>query len=295
MENESKLLRFDWALKSLVSNTEYNEILEGFLSALLKEDIQIIDVFDKEKKGESNEDQFLKRLDILVKDKNDNSILIGFQNKYEPDYIESLLYDTSKIIVDNIVLIEGFKKIKKVIMVSIQYFNIGYGTDYLYLGSTEFKGVHRIEPLIIKEKIKDETGVWYKNKKNIFPEYYLINISKFRDTVKNDLDEWIYMIKNQKVDPAFKSKNIQKTAKKLNVHSLTEVEKNEYNKFILYLERERSITNNYIDIGQIEIEQTVMEQTETGDERHRIQKQIIASMLNKGMSVEKNIKNYRST
>ena len=44
------------------------------------------------------------------------------------------------------------KEIHKVISISILYFNLGTGDDYLYKGITEFLGMNTGTPLIVKEK-----------------------------------------------------------------------------------------------------------------------------------------------
>jgi hypothetical protein len=36
----------------------------------------------------------------------------------------------------------GYGEIKKVIAVSIVYFDLGKGEDYIYVGQTKFKGLH---------------------------------------------------------------------------------------------------------------------------------------------------------
>ena len=60
-------LRFDWAIKRLLRQKANFGILEGFLSELLKEDIETIEILDSESNKETEEDKY-NRVDILVKD-----------------------------------------------------------------------------------------------------------------------------------------------------------------------------------------------------------------------------------
>ena len=50
--NKRRLISFDWALKRLLRSKANYEVLEGFLSELLKEDIRILEILE----GESNRD-----------------------------------------------------------------------------------------------------------------------------------------------------------------------------------------------------------------------------------------------
>ena len=47
-----KLISFDWAIKRILRSKANFDILEGFLSELLKEDIKILEVLESESKKE---------------------------------------------------------------------------------------------------------------------------------------------------------------------------------------------------------------------------------------------------
>ena len=57
-------------------------------------------------------------------------------------YLERILYGVAKAITEHISLGETYYKVKKIYSISILYFDIGHGTDYLYHGQNIFKGVH---------------------------------------------------------------------------------------------------------------------------------------------------------
>ena len=48
MSQKRKLVSFDWAIKRLLRTKANLEILEGFLSELLKEDICILEILESE-------------------------------------------------------------------------------------------------------------------------------------------------------------------------------------------------------------------------------------------------------
>ena len=84
--NRKKLVRFDWAMKYILRNKANFDVLEGFLSNLLKEDMKIEEILE----SESNQDEDVKkfnRVDLLCKDTQGRRIIIEIQNNREVDYI----------------------------------------------------------------------------------------------------------------------------------------------------------------------------------------------------------------
>jgi len=67
---------------------------------------------------------------------------------------------------------------------------------------------------------------------NIFPEYYLIEVERFQDIIKSDLDEWIYFFKNSAIKEEFKSKNIQRVREKLDLLKMSESERKAYERYL---------------------------------------------------------------
>ena len=158
-----KHIRFDWAIKRLLRQKANFGILEGFLSELLKEDIEILEVLDSESNKETEEDKF-NRVDVLVKDNQGELIIIEVQNAYALDYFMRILFGISKAIVEHIKEGDTYSKVRKVISVNILYFELGQGNDYIYRGTTNFKGIHdnqllELTPaqkkLFSKEKLED--------------------------------------------------------------------------------------------------------------------------------------------
>ena len=87
------------------------------------------------------EDKF-NRVDLLVKTGEGQHIIVEVQCSSQWDYLSRILYGTSKVVCEHCE--KGFllRKISKVISVSIVFFNLGEGKDYLYHGATIFKGLH---------------------------------------------------------------------------------------------------------------------------------------------------------
>ena len=241
-----QLVRFDWAMKHLLRDKANFDVLEGFLTALLNEDIKILHILESESNQESESMKF-NRVDLLVEDSRQRKIIIEIQNNREADYLERLLFGTSKVIVDNHQLGEPYRNIAKIISISILYFNLGTGDDYVYLGKTEFKGIHTGKPLLVRERKKVTNALknrFYFREKDIFPKYFLIKTEKFEDIVETPLDEWIYMIKNSEVKAEFKSKNIQIARAKLDYMKMSASEKRRRDRYLMDLASEKDIIDN---------------------------------------------------
>ena len=243
MNDPQRLIRFDWAMKNILRDKANFDILEGFLTSLLKKEIIVEQILESESNQEMEKQKF-NRVDILVRDKDNEHIIIEVQAETESDYLERLLFGTCKTVVDNLQMGEPYKEIKKVISISIMYFNLGTGEDYLYHGRTEFKGVHTGETLVVRQvkNITDENNRAVRTvevKPNIYPEYYLIELERFKDVVKEDVDEWVYFFKHEKIEDSFRSKNIQKARGKLNLLKMSMEERKAYEKYLMLLASER--------------------------------------------------------
>ncbi len=233
-----KHIRFDWAIKRLLRQKANFGILEGFLSELLKEDIQILEIIESESNQETEEDKY-NRVDILVKDKNEDLIIIEIQNSYALDYFLRILYGISKAITEHMKEGDTYSKVKKVISVNIVYFELGQGEDYIYRGTTNFKGIHDNKLL---ELTAAQKKLFKKEKvEEVYPEIYLIKVNKFDDNAKNTLDEWIYFLKNSEIKQEFSAKGIKEADKVLKRANMSDGERREYQRFVEVLSDRASI------------------------------------------------------
>jgi len=246
---QRKLISFDWAIKRILRSKANFDILEGFLSELLKEDIKIIEILESESNQDILSDKF-NRLDLKVKNQNDEIILIEIQYSSELDYLQRILYASSKAISEHMKEGMAYSKISKVISISILYFDFGDGDDYIYKGTTNFVGLHNKTTLKLNEKQKE----LYKTDKveKIYPEYYLIKVRNFDDNAKDTLDEWINFLKNETIPDNPKAKGLLKASQELDYLKMNEEERRQYNKYQEDKHHEASIYESTYIIGQLE-------------------------------------------
>lgn len=102
---------------------------------------------------------------------------------------------------------QAYRNVCKIISVSIVFFNLGRGEDYVYHGTTEFRGTHQHDVLQLGEGEKKIYGP-EKTPSDIFPEYYLIKVNQFNERIKDKFDEWVYFLKTAKIRPEFNAQGI---------------------------------------------------------------------------------------
>ncbi len=224
-----KLISFDWAIKRLLRSKSNHEVLEGFLSELLKTDVSIIEVLESESNQETAQDKF-NRVDLKIKNSQQEVIIIEIQYDSELDYFQRILYASSKAIIEHQEKGEAYQNIVKVISINILYFNLGEGDDYIYRGTTRFKGLHEGDEL---QLTSGQKRLFAKEAPHtIFPEYYLIRVNKFNNVAKDSLDEWIYFLKNEEIKENFKAKGLKKAKAVLDVMKLSETERLAYERYM---------------------------------------------------------------
>jgi predicted transposase/invertase (TIGR01784 family) len=244
-----KLVRFDWAMKKMLRHKANFDILEGFLTELLGEEVKIKQVLDGESNKETEDDKF-NRVDILVENEKGELVIIEVQNTQEYDYFHRMLFGAAKAITEHIKEGSAYAQVKKIISITIAYFDLGQGKDYVYHGTTVFKGIHKGDILGLSDK---QVEVYQKNSVHeIYPEYWVIKTGKFRNRINDRLDEWIYFLKNAEIKPTFSAKGLKEANEKLDTMKLPEKERVAYDKYLRHLMSVAS-RNHTIEIEAKEI------------------------------------------
>jgi predicted transposase/invertase (TIGR01784 family) len=280
MAKPRKLISFDWAIKKILRSKANFEVLEGFLSELLFEEITILEILESESNKDLKEDKS-NRVDIKVKDSKGELVLIEIQYNDEWDYLQCVLYAASKTIIEHIKERDPYAKIVRVISISILYFNFGEGDDYIYNGTTSFIGMHNKSVL----KLNPKQAELYKTDKveKIFPEYYLIRVNNFNDIAKDSLDEWIYFLKNEEIQECFKAKEV------LDYLKCSEAERREYEHYKESLHYQASMYESTYVVGKMDgIKEGIEKGIERGVEKGKLE--TAKAMLAEGFDVKTIVK-----
>ena len=235
---------FDWALKRILRDKANFCVLEGFLSELLHDDITIIELLDSEANQEHSRDKF-NRVDLLVKTGKDERIIIEVQNDFQRDYFQRMSYGTAKVLTENMSTKLEYREVKRIISVSIVYFDLGEGQDYIYYGSTVFDGIHRHDRLQLSEDQRKAFACHEVGE--LFPEYYLIKIKSFADITTDTLDEWIYFLRNSDILPSFKARGLHEARQRLALLQMSREERVAYDNYIENLRFQNSVSRTQLE------------------------------------------------
>ena len=269
-ELRDRYIRFDWAIKRLLRQKANFGVLEGFLTVFLNEPIKIVDILESEGNQQQADDKF-NRVVIKAKNNKGEIIIVEIQNTSELYYLERVLYEVAKAITEHINLGNTYKEVKKVYSISILYFDLGKGSDYIYVGQNNFVGLHTQDHLIISTKEKDT--IVRKSPSEIFPTYILVRVNEFNKVAKSPLEEWVEYLKNGVISPDTQAPGLQEAREKLKYYSMSDAERYAYDEHINAIMIQNDVLGN-----------ARLEGMEAG--RTKEKNNIARKMLANGLSIE---------
>lgn len=253
------LVSFDWAMKSILREKANFDVLEGFLTTLLGEEIRILSLLESEANQQYDLDKY-NRVDLLAVDASETILVIEIQYAWQPSYLKRLLYSTAKLVVEHIKLGDSYDNVRKVISISIVYFPFTPPDgDYLYHGKTNFYGLNsgkqlQVDMAKLPKPTKPPTTMAgeaeNESDTNIFPEYYLIEVDHFQNVIQRPIDEWVYLFKNSEVREDFHSHNIQAAKEKLDLLQMNEKERHAYESFLLSRANANDVMEGQYQLGK---------------------------------------------
>jgi hypothetical protein len=111
MSNNKSLISFDYAIKYLLRDKGDYAVVEGFISALLKtkgyKDVKIVALLESESnKVDSKSKRSLA--DLIVEDEDHHKYIIEIERNVKDSFIHKSLFNTSRLIVDNLAQREDY-------------------------------------------------------------------------------------------------------------------------------------------------------------------------------------------
>ena len=226
MGNDSnRIIRFDWAMKRLLRNKANFSVLEGLLTTLLGEKIVIQKLLESESNQEDEYDKY-NRVDMLAENSKGELVLIEVQNNNEYAYFQRMLFGTSKLVTEYINRGNNYDKVRKVYSVNIVYFSLGHGTDFIYHGKTEFRGIHQGDILELTPFQKQTFKVDAVSQ--LYPEYYILKVNEFDQVAKSPLEEWIYYLNTGEIPSDATAPGLEEARERLKLDSMTKDELSAY-------------------------------------------------------------------
>ena len=179
-------------------------------------------MLESEGNKETPDDKF-NRVDVLAENSKGELIIIEIQNNAEIYYFQRMLYGTSKAITEYIYEGDEYSQVRKVYSISIVYFDIGQGSDYIYHGKSVFKGVHTGDTLRLS--VKQQEKFTKHDAGDLFPEYYILRVNEFNQHAVTPLDEWIRFLKSGKIDENTQVEGLRLARRQLQISCLSKEER----------------------------------------------------------------------
>ena len=133
-------------------------------------------------------------------------------------------------ITEHIKLGNTYQEVKKVYSISILYFDLGRGSDYLYIGQNNFIGVHTKDQLVISSK--EEGAIIQKYPSEVFPTYYLVRVNNFNEVAKSPLEEWMRYLKEGIINEKTTAPGLREAREKLQYYSMSDAERYAYDEHV---------------------------------------------------------------
>ena len=226
---DNDIIRFDWAAKKILRDKANFGFFEGLITVLLGEKITIAEILESESNQDDESDKF-NRVDIKAINTKGEIILVEIQQSREFYFLQRLLYGVAKTITEHIGLGDKYDKVKKVYSISILYFDLGKGADYLYHGYNSFVGVHTKDTLQITVREHDQLKM--VTPQSVFPEYYLIRVNEFNSVAKTPLEEWMAYLKSGFIREGTTAPGLAEAREKLRYIKMTPEERRAYDRHI---------------------------------------------------------------
>lgn len=224
-ELQNKYIRFDWAMKRLLRDKANFAVLEGLITTLLGEKMTIQKLLESESNQESEYDKY-NRVDILAENTSGELFIVEIQNNNEFAYFQRMLFGTSKLVTEYINRGQGYDKIRKIYSINIVYFALGMGTDFVYHGKTEFRGLHNNELLKLSPFQRQTFKVTEVSQ--LYPEYYILKVNDFDQWSKVPLEQWIYFLNTGEIPDDATAPGLPEARERLNLDRLSKSELEAY-------------------------------------------------------------------
>ena len=225
------LVFFDYAIKFLLKDRSGYEIVEGFISSLLQSEgygpVKIKTLLESES---NREEGSLKKsvADVVVEDEQGNNYIVEIERSFTETFIHKACFNSSRLIVDSVKGGADFSTIKKIFHITILYFEWNQMKTPVYHAQMVANEVGSRTPLDLE--FFDTKGNKFEVH-NVFPEFFFICVPLFNDVIKQELDEWLYVMKNSEIKDDFKSPYMKQVEERLSILKMNQEERYAYIKY----------------------------------------------------------------
>jgi len=256
MTDNSKYVRFDWAIKRILRDKANKEVLEGLITVLLGEPLTVTEIPESEGNQDAREDK-TNRVDVKAKTSKGEYVIVEVQLTKERDFFHRILFGTAKSIMDQIGSGQDYSVIKKIYSINILYFDFGCGDDYAYHGVTTFHGMTKKDSVLRYNNEKEERYISESTRRvtlpeEVFPEYFLLLVNHFNEVAKTPIEEWMAYLKDAVIRDDTTTPGLQAAREKLAYMSMTKKERRAYEDYMISVHAARDAWETLRDEGRAE-------------------------------------------
>lgn len=228
MDKKRTFISFDWAMKRLLREKTNFVVLEGFLTTLLGTNIKIHRILESEG-NQDRDDAKYNRVDLMAENTEGELLLIEVQGEPEFAFFQRMLFGASKLVTEYINGGDNYENVKKVYSVNIVYFDLGQGTDVVYHGKTEFRGIHQNDVLRLSpfQQQKFKVSEVYQ----LYPEYYILKVNDFNRWSKIPLEQWLYFLSTSEIPEDANAPGLQEARERLSYMHMGREEQMKYDRY----------------------------------------------------------------
>ncbi len=256
MTEDSKYIRFDWAIKRILRDKANKEVLEGLIQVLIKQPVNITEILESENEKDRFEDKG-NRVDVKAKTADGEIIIVEVQLTKERDFFQRIIFGTATAISDQIGIGQDYEVIKKVYSINIIYFNFGSGDDYAFHGKTIFRGMTN-KDAILQLNTKNEQEYINSERKRMttpdeaFPEYFLLIVDRFNEVARTPIEEWMAYLKDGAIRDDTTTPGLQEARRKLEYMRMTEMERRRYRDYMVSVHAAKDAIETAKDDARLE-------------------------------------------
>ena len=255
MANNNDFIRFDWAIKRILRDKANFGVLEGLMTVLLGDKITIVEILESESNRDSREDKS-NRVDVKAKTSDGEIIIVEVQLAREAHFMQRILYGTSKAVIEQLKIAQDYDNIKKVYSISVFYFDLGSGEDYIYHGVTSFKGLTKPDSILQfsqrEESFVKGSAPYVVSPEEVFPEFFLLRVNQFNDVAKTPIEDWMAYLKDGIIRDDTQTPGLQEAREKLNYMSMSREERRDYEDYMVSVHAAKDVYDTAVAEGRAE-------------------------------------------
>ena len=219
------------------------------------EQVTIIEILESESDKDRFEDKG-NRVDVKAKTSEGEIIIVEVQLAREAHFMHRILYGTSKAVIEQLEIGQDYEHIKKVYSINVLYFDLGNGEDYVYHGTTTFRGMTKPDSILEfkqrEEEFVKESAPYVASPENVFPEYFLLRVNQFNTVAKTPIEDWMAYLKDGSIKPDTQTPGLQEAREKLDYMRMTREERRAYEEYMVSVHAAKDVYETAVAEGMAE-------------------------------------------